>query len=207
MQGPVSGRDRVLADPGDPLAHELDVAPLEARPVVVGDEDALAPEFNFRRKVDGCSGVFLLTPRNVWMRLDGLDERLSRSHFEVVDYCARLWEQGLQVVYEPSATGIYYESEDTEFGKSVTMPETRQQRRFTHRHASLLSADVRSGDERTRILILDDRAPHPWLGSGFPRAYTLLRALHRRGYFVTLYPLSVANEPLDAIYSDIPREN
>jgi hypothetical protein len=48
--------------------------------------------------------------------------------------------------------------------------------------------------------------PHHWLGSGFPRAQALVRALLRRNCFVTLYPLAGINESWDQIYSDIPRE-
>lgn len=176
-------------------------------------EDALAPAYNFRRRVDSCSEIFLLTRKNVWNRLGGLDETFARSRGEVMDYCARLWERGLQVVYEPSATGIYYKLGDADPGSS---PGIQGQVLFSLRHAKLLSDHAhnqrssqlaaRSSDDRTRVLILDDCAPHPWMGSGYPRACTFLRALHRCGYFVTLYPLSAANEPLDTIYSDIPRD-
>jgi hypothetical protein len=48
--------------------------------------------------------------------------------------------------------------------------------------------------------------PHVWLGSGFPRARTLLLSLLKRGFFLTIYPLSEANETWDQVYADLPRE-
>jgi glycosyltransferase involved in cell wall biosynthesis len=55
-------------------------------------------------------------------------------------------------------------------------------------------------------LFIDDRVPHPWLGSGFPRARTLLLTLRKEGFFITLFPMAVLNEDWEDVYSDLPRE-
>jgi glycosyltransferase involved in cell wall biosynthesis len=58
----------------------------------------------------------------------------------------------------------------------------------------------------SKILFIDDRVPHPWLGSGFPRARAILVSLLRRGFFITLYPMAGFDQDPAAIYTDIPPE-
>jgi glycosyltransferase involved in cell wall biosynthesis len=65
---------------------------------------------------------------------------------------------------------------------------------------------ARSHHTGPRALFLDDRVPHRWLGAGFPRAHALMDTLIREGYFVTFYPLTLANEDWTTVYADIPRE-
>jgi len=57
-----------------------------------------------------------------------------------------------------------------------------------------------------RVLFIEDRVPHPWLGSGFPRARAILLSLVRQGYFVTFYPVDEFQESWSCVYSDMPRE-
>src|SRR5262249_10457383 len=65
---------------------------------------------------------------------------------------------------------------------------------------------ARSRNAERRILVIDDRVPHDWLGSGYPRAHDMLLALLKQGYFITLYPLGMMHEPWDEAYADFPRE-
>src|SRR5262249_25269680 len=67
-----------------------------------------------------------------------------------------------------------------------------------------LLARMRGG--KKRILFLDDRVPHTWCGSGYPRSRTILRGMVEQGFFVTLYPMFIVNEEWSSVYSDIPRE-
>src|SRR6185436_15403780 len=69
-------------------------------------DNPLAPMYNFRRDVDYCSGAFLLTPAKVWKELRGFDEAFKPAYYEETDYCMRLWQRGLRVVYEPTSTII-----------------------------------------------------------------------------------------------------
>lgn len=180
------------------------------------DDDPLAPMYNFRRDVDYCSAAFLLTPRNVWERLGGFDRAYEPAYYEETDYCLRLWELGLRVVYEPNAAILHYEFASSTSTASVTGLQTKHQEIFAQRHRSalakkeersideLLRARCRNADKR--VLFIDDRVPHPWFGSGFPRAHAMQVALRRLGYFVTLYPLAFIDETWDQVYSDFPRE-
>jgi GT2 family glycosyltransferase/glycosyltransferase involved in cell wall biosynthesis len=180
-----------------------------------GDQP-FAPMYSFRRDVDYCSGAFLLTPRKIWEELGGFDHTFEPAYYEETDYCMRLWERGLRVVYEPSAAIIHYEFASSQSSASAISLQTRNRNVFAERHGAALERHesagtgniirARSANCQRRILCVDDRVPHLWLGSGFPRANALHRTLQRMGYFVTLYPIDVINEPWEQAYSDFPRE-
>src|SRR4030095_1762959 len=69
---------------------------------------------------------------------------------------------------------------------------------------AFLRARMHNG--QNRVLFIDDRVPHPWLGSGFPRALGIQQALLRTGYFVSLYPITFFGETWEEAYADFPHE-
>jgi GT2 family glycosyltransferase len=167
--------------------------------------DPDAGEFNFQRDVDYCSGAFLLTRRELFRQLGGFDERYQPAYYEDVDYCVRLWESGYRVVYQPGALVIHLE-----FG-SASSPtaaiKLQQERRsvFSALHKEWLSSQYAKADGtwvarmrrrgRRSVLVIDDAWPEPRLGSGFPRAAALLRALVDLDSVVTFYPMNAASRP------------
>ncbi len=179
-------------------------------------EDPRAPAFMFRRDVDYCSGAFLLTRRDVFERMNGLDEIFKPVYYEETDYCLRLRDAGHRTVYEPRSVVLHYE-----FGSSTpenaAEKQSRNQKIFAERHRERLRQHSSAGPEhvlenrdadrtRKRVLVIDDRIPHPHLGSGFPRANRILKRLVDWGFLVTLYPLAVISEEWERVYRDIPRE-
>ena len=179
-------------------------------------DNPFAPMYNFRRDVDYCSGAFLLTPRKIWHQLGGFDEVFKPAYYEETDYCMRLRQQGLRVVYEPGAAIVHYEFASAESTATAINLQAEHQALFETRHHDVLGKRDRPGTDgllsarslgrNRRILFLDDRVPHHWLGSGFPRARALLRALLNQDCFVTLYPLAGFDESWDVVYTDLPRE-
>src|SRR5262245_6136671 len=101
----------------------------------------------------------------------------------------------MRVVYEPGATVLHHIEDRSARSRSSTFPHDREQ---------ILNA--RMADRRRRILFLEDRAPHRWLGTGYPRAHAILDKLLSRKFFVTLYPLIVFDEEWSEAYTDISRE-
>jgi len=106
--------------------------------------DPAAPEYNFERPVDFCSGALLLTPRRVFETLGGFDERYRPAYYEDADYCVRLWTHGFRVVYQPAAVAIHHE-----FGSAAasnTSIELQRERRpiFASQHGPWLLAPPRS---------------------------------------------------------------
>ena len=209
---------------GGKIVH-LDGALQEAGSIVWQDgscfgygrgDDPLSPEYMFRRDVDYCSGAFLLTPRRVWEKLGGFDEAFKPAYYEEADYCMRLREQGLRVVYEPDAVIVHYEFGSSKSPARAIRLQAEHQHIFVEHHVEALKKQrpngagnaltARSRNTSNRILFLDDRVPHSWQGSGFPRARTLILSLAKQGFFISVYPVAEINESWDLVYADLPRE-
>jgi len=179
-------------------------------------DDPMGPAYMFRRDVDYCSGAFLLTPRVIWEQLKGFDEAFKPAYYEEADYCMRLRAKGLRVVYEPDAAILHYEFASSGSLDRAIRLQIDHQKIFARRHEDALKSQCPPGDQMIlaarsksrgdRILFLDDRTPHTWLGSGFPRARTLILSMIKQGCFVTVFPLSEFREDWDVVYSDLPRE-
>lgn len=175
-----------------------------------------APMYMFERDVDYCSAAFLLTPRATWQRLGGFDESYKPAYYEETDYCARLWAEGLRVVYDPDAVLVHHEFASSHSRSQAIDLQRGHQQIFVNKHraalqnqhvrdlAHILEARMKTPQSR-RTLFLDDRVPHRWLGSGFPRTQAILRTLVKQGYFVTFYPMSAPDEDWPLVYSDMPR--
>ncbi|HTV94170.1 MAG TPA: glycosyltransferase family 2 protein [Verrucomicrobiae bacterium] len=67
------------------------------------------PEALERRDYQIVTGACLATPRDLYLKLGGLDEGFWNG-YEDVDYCLKIRGRGLRVVYEPAATLFHYES-------------------------------------------------------------------------------------------------
>jgi GT2 family glycosyltransferase len=155
------------------------------------------PEFDFRRDVDYCSGAFLLTPREVFERLGGFDERYVPAYYEETDYCVRLHQAGLRVVFDPDIVVIHYEFGSSAGSEAALALQKRNHAVFVSRHADWLAQRPapgrtlagRSRPRGPRVLVVDDRVPHVRLGSGYPRARDLLHELAAAGAEVTLFPM------------------
>jgi GT2 family glycosyltransferase len=103
------------------------------RGLAPGDHEALR-----RRDVDYCSGAFLLTPRQVWERCGGFDEVFTPGYYEDADYCMRLRQAGLRVIFEPSVAVDHFENgSEVEPGDALRISE-RNLVTFRDRHAAAL---------------------------------------------------------------------
>jgi GT2 family glycosyltransferase len=179
-------------------------------------EHPLAAPFMFRRDVDFGSAAFLLTRRSTFSELGGFDERYAPAYYEDADYCVRLWQAGLRVVYEPRAVVRHAEFGSGAPANALSLQTERRaifarthgawlERSTYSRGTSLLKARTRRRDGQ-RILFIEDRVPHERLGSGYPRALAITKALIGLGHHVTVFPLLVPHEAWDEAYADVPRE-
>ena len=160
--------------------------------------DPWAGEFMFRRDVDFCSGVCLLTRRDLFLEMGGFDEQFAPAYYEETDFCLRLREKGLRVVYEPQAVVDHYEYGSARGQEAPSGRMRKNQAVLVSKHKPLLEARrpysagqiIRARTTspcRGRILYVDDRVPLCQWGSGFPRAQAIVHALRGQGWFVTLY--------------------
>jgi O-antigen biosynthesis protein len=157
------------------------------------------PEFMFRREVDYCSAAFLLTPRSLFERLGGFDERYAPAYYEDADYCLRLWQAGFSVVFDPNVAVLHYEFGSSTGAEEALSLQRRNWKLFAERHAEWLAGRLPPSDENAligrtarrakRVLMIEDRVPKTILGSGYPRSRDLIEALIDAGAQVTFYPM------------------
>jgi GT2 family glycosyltransferase len=107
------------------------------------------------------TGACMLTPRALYHELGGLDE-LYWNGYEDVDYCLKVKQRGLRVVYEPKAVLYHFESQSgvQRFRRSLWNMETLEAR---WRGAVALDASERT--LRGGMIRRADREPrgsHTW---------------------------------------------
>lgn len=179
-------------------------------------DDPEQPQYNFRRSVDYCSGVFLLTPRKIFHQFGGFSPQFAPAYYEDTDYCMTLWENGLSVVYEPLAQILHYESASSGGNDRATGMMAAHQVKFKNkweaeldRHyapdpANVVAARIAVNSQALRIVYIDDRIPRRTLGAGFPRSNDVVSALARMGHHVVC---STSTFPVIGDgYEDLPRE-
>ena len=178
------------------------------------DASPLAPEANFVRDVDFCSGAFLLVRAGLLNELDGFDESYAPAYYEDADLCLRIAARGYRVVYDPSVVIHHLEYGSAE---GLAEPQTRMSDAravFAERHPQVRAraqptAAARvlarsSGPSRTRILMIEDMAPLRRLGSGFVRSNDILCEMAAIGHAVTVLPMIPSAIDLAAVYADMP---
>jgi len=181
-------------------------------------DDAALPAYEFRRPVDYCSGAFLFTPRSLFFKLGGFKEEFAPAYYEDTDYCMRVWNHGLRVIYEPCSVIRHFESASSG-GNETAKPQmaTKQlkfvevwkqslQRHLTPTPSNILRSRIATSAPGLRILYVDDRIPHRELGSGFPRSNDILQHLIGQGHHVSCVALSFPPQQPSDEYCHIPRE-
>jgi GT2 family glycosyltransferase len=179
-------------------------------------EDPRLPEYNFRRPVDYCSGVFLVTPREVFHCYGGFREEFAPAYYEDTDYCMTLWQNGLSVIYEPLAHIPHYESASSGGNENAVAMMVAHQAKFSNKWAlqlkshydpkteNICAARVAVNSRSLRIVYIDDRIPKRTLGAGFPRSNDVVTALGRMGYHIVC---STSTFPVtDDGHKDLPYE-
>lgn len=177
--------------------------------------DPWAAEFQFRRDVDYCSGAFLMMRRELFERLGRLDEAYAPAYYEETDLCMRIRAAGYRISYEPRIRLSHFEFGSSTTSQSAIALQAAHQKVFVQRHAEVLAREHAApgtqpllarmrGGYRGRVLIVDDQIPYPQLGSGYPRALDIVRAVHAAGWFVTYYPASYPDADYDEAYGILP---
>ncbi|HWG42687.1 MAG TPA: glycosyltransferase family 2 protein [Gemmataceae bacterium] len=170
-----------------------------------------AAEYQFQRDVDYCSGAFLMTRRELFHKMGGLDPAFSPGYFEDVDYCVRLWRCGWRTVYLPEVAVRHYENASSACHKSLNHLYRRNHVLFCHKHADWLCWQCpsvstpplwarSSHDDRFKVLYLPTKGSS-WIAQTVDR----LRSLN---CFVTVFPVSAdafppANEDHPTLPADV----
>jgi GT2 family glycosyltransferase len=89
------------------------------------DYGADAPLYNYVREVDYCSAALLATPRALFEKIGGFDERYRPAYYEDTDYCFAVRKHGKRVYYQPESVVIHREGSTS--GTDLTQGVKRYQ--------------------------------------------------------------------------------
>ena len=171
-------------------------------------------EYNYRRKVNFCSGAFLLTPFSLFKKMGLFDTEYAPAYYEETDYCLNLQENGYDIYYEPTSVIDHFEFASSAKQSSAIKLQRKNQETFLKKHDSYLSSMfvpdlnnvlfARQINDKPKILFVDDRVPHQDLGAGFPRSNQIINLMIDLGYDVSVWSLNFIQEDTwDNIYRDI----
>ena len=88
----------------------------------------------------------LLTPRELFLRLGGFDERYKPAYYEDVDYCVRLWRNGYRVVYTPDAVATHVENASSTSPDDPLTLQRERQSIFVSLHKEWLASQSARSD-------------------------------------------------------------
>ena len=185
------------------------------------DGDPNAPEANFVRDVDYCSGAFLMLRTEIVRALGGFDDAYRPAYYEEADLCVRLRKRGLRVVYDPAVVVQHFEYGSADATASTRLM-ARNHRIFTAKHRDFLryqhpprarnAVHARSpkvtrpgAASSLRILFIEDRIPLRNLGAGYVRSNDIIGAMAGLGHLVSVFPIYKCTASPIAIYRDMPQ--
>jgi len=159
-------------------------------------DDPRAPQYNYLREVDYCSGAAIMLRRELLEDFGGFDPRYAPAYYEDTDLAFRVRERGLKCWYQPAAEVIHFEgvSSGTDTGSGIKRFQVVNQETFRQRWREALSAQPAPGTAievarehraRGRILIIDACTPEPDKDSGSLRMLNLMRILVEGGWKLT----------------------
>ena len=178
-------------------------------------DDPMASDYMFERDVDYCSGAFLLFRRKHFEELDGFDLDYAPAYYEESDFCIRLHKKGLRVVYNPTIKITHYEFASSGGMSSASKLQQEHQQILCEKHSDWLRnqsqnnpaliIQARTANKFPNVLLIDDRVPHPSLGSGYPRSAHMLNSMDKLDLNVTFFPLQFPIDDWKTTYSTLSK--
>ena len=166
----------------------------------------------FARNIDFVPGGFVLTRREHYVReMAGEPIQGGGPDTEWAEYGIRLLEGGQRSSYDPDVA--VRRLGDGRLKPDVSGGEEQRERLAKHMdwlasrppRSAMYGLAARShGKAKTRLLMIDDRVPHPYLGAGYPRTNLILSELIGKGYAITYYAMFV-QEDWAEIYRTLDR--
>jgi len=168
-------------------------------------QDPAAPEYNFRREVDYCSGACLAVRRALFEELGGFDKLFSPAYYEDADLCFRLRQRGYRVLYQPRAEVFHLEGASCgrDLSKGLKRYQVVNQERFRQRWQETLEREhfppdpaylflARQRQGRGIVLVVDHYVPTWDQDAGSLRLYHLLCLMRELDYRLIFWPDNLA---------------
>jgi O-antigen biosynthesis protein len=161
-------------------------------------DDPAAPQYNFVREVDYCSGAAIALRRALFEELGGFDSHYAPAYYEDTDLAMRVRRAGLSVLYQPKSVVVHFEgiSSGTDTSTGVKAWQPINHGKFLQRWEQTLAAHAAPGTDiararqhrcRRQVLVIDATTPTPDQDSGSVRLVNLLRLLGDDGCAVTFF--------------------
>jgi len=170
-------------------------------------QDPQAPEFNYVREVDYCSGASLLLPRTLFEELGRFDEHYAPAYYEDTDLAFKMRAHGKRVYYTPFSVVVHHEgvSHGTDENVGVKAFQVDNRAKFRLRWSDTLAAshypsghDVVRARERggraQTILVIDHYVPQPDRDAGSRAMVEFIRQFIRMGMKVIFWPDNLHND-------------
>ncbi|WP_324136803.1 glycosyltransferase [Bradyrhizobium sp.] len=174
-------------------------------------QDALAPQFNYLKDVDYCSGAAIAVPTSIWKQVDGFDEAFTPAYCEDADLAFRLRDAGYRTVYNPASAVLHHEgrSHGRDVNSGIKAYQVRNQARLLERWGEVLARDhfpnaqqVLRARDRSRakphVLFIDHYVPQWDRDAGSRTIYQYLQIFIDLGWQVTFWPDNLHRDPLYA---------
>jgi GT2 family glycosyltransferase/glycosyltransferase involved in cell wall biosynthesis len=160
-------------------------------------DDPLKPEYNYVKEVDYVSGAAIMVSRDLFIAMEGFDERYAPAYYEDTDLAFEIRKLGKKVYYQPSSVIVHYEgvSNGVDTGTGVKKHQLINQQLFQEKWETELSASHFNNAEnifeardralnKTTILIIDHYVPHFDKDAGSKSTYIYIQLLLSQGYSV-----------------------
>ncbi|WP_198018809.1 methyltransferase domain-containing protein [Azorhizobium doebereinerae] len=170
--------------------------------------DPRAPEFNYLKETDFCSGASLAVPMDLWRQLEGFDPIYKPAYCEDADLAFRVRAAGRKVVYQPFSELVHHEGRS--HGRDVTQGikayQVRNMERLFERWRPVLErehfangeqvylARDRSG-RKPHILLVDHYVPQWDRDAGSRSMYHYIRLFLDCGFQVSFWPDNLHRDP------------
>jgi GT2 family glycosyltransferase/glycosyltransferase involved in cell wall biosynthesis len=160
--------------------------------------DPAAPEFNYLREVDYCSGAAIAIRADLFAEFGGFDRHYAPAYYEDTDLAMKVRAQGLRVLYQPKSAVVHFEgvSSGTDTSTGIKAYQVVNQQKFLERWSEQLKSHPTPGTpialarqhrDARRVLIIDATTPTPDQDSGSLRMVNLMRVLRAEGVAVTFF--------------------
>lgn len=172
-------------------------------------QDPLAPQFNYLKDVDYCSGAAIAVPTSTWKQVGGFDEAFTPAYCEDSDLAFRLRDAGYRTLYNPGSAVLHHEgrSHGRDLNSGIKAYQVSNQARFLERWSNVLARDhfpnahqVLRARDRSRakphLLFIDHYVPQWDRDAGSRTIYQYLQIFMDLGWQVTFWPDNLYRDPL-----------